>query len=152
MEINETNKKLYESAFIENGEYGYHGATWNPDIDEREIETMCGPDTGGNYVPATPLGYRDYSISRLAGLKNILDQVPFVDLTDDKLHHLKREDNTIRKYDKIRTGGGDFVVTGDSEDYYYVVDEENKQFYVEWEKAESETPYTETENTNETAI
>ena len=24
MEINEINKQLYESAFIQNGEYGYH--------------------------------------------------------------------------------------------------------------------------------
>jgi len=135
MEINEKNKELYESAFIENGEYGYHGKNWNPDIDEREIDTMCeGED--GNYVPATPLGYRDYSISRLAGLRNILDQVPCVDLTNDRFHHLKKDDNTIKKYDKIRTDKGDFVVTGDSEGYYYVVNADNRQFYIEWEKEE----------------
>lgn len=41
MEINEINKQLYESAFIQNGEYGYHeNNTWNPSINEHELDTM----------------------------------------------------------------------------------------------------------------
>ena len=53
MEINEINKQLYESAFIQNGEFGYHSNnTWKPSIDERELDTMCCGD-GDKYVPAT---------------------------------------------------------------------------------------------------
>ena len=96
MEINEINKQLYESAFIQNGEYGYHeNNTWNPSINEHELDTMCCGD-GDKYVPATPLGYRDYAESRLIGLKNILDQVPCVDLTNNKLCDL--DTNSQRHY------------------------------------------------------
>ena len=67
MEINEINKRLYELAFIQNGEYGYHdNNTWKPSIDEMEIEEHC-EDEDGHYVPATPLGYRDYKLSRIQG-------------------------------------------------------------------------------------
>lgn len=131
MKVNEINKELYEKAFIENGEYGYHGATWKPDIDERETQEYCGDDEG-NYKPATPLGYRDYEESRLAGLKNIFDQYPFIDITGDRFHHIMREDGIIKKYDKIRTDVGDFVVTGDDETCYYLVNQENKLFSVEY--------------------
>lgn len=133
MEINEINKQLYESAFIQNGEYGYHENSWKPSIDERELDTMCCCD-GDKYVPATPLGYRDYTESRLIGIKNILDQVPCVDLTNDKLHELKREDNIIKQYDKIKTDKGDFVVTCDDENKFFVVNRENHLFYVEYVK------------------
>lgn len=134
MEINEINKQLYESAFIQNGEFGYHSNnTWKPSIDERELDTMCCGDDG-KYVPATPLGYRDYTESRLIGIKNILDQVPCVDLTNDKLHELKREDNIIKQYDKIKTDKGDFVVTCDDENKFFVVNRENHLFYVEYVK------------------
>ena len=133
MEINEINKQLYESAFIQNGEFGYHSNnTWKPSIDEREIDSTCSSD--GKYVPATPLGYRDYAESRLIGLKNILDQVPCVDLTNNKLHELKREDNTIKQYDKIKTDKGDFVVVDDDENMFYVVDGDNHLYYVEYVK------------------
>lgn len=133
MKVNEVNKAFYEASFIENGEFGYHGNTWNPSIDEREIPEMC-EDGDGYYCPATPLGYRDYKESRIQGLKNILDQVPAVDLTDDKLHNLKRDDDTIKQYDKIKTDSGDFVVTGDDEEKFYVVNSENKLFCVEYVK------------------
>lgn len=133
MEINEINKQLYESAFIQNGEYGYHENSWKPSIDERELDTMCCGDDD-KYVPATPLGYRDYTESRLIGIKNILDQVPCVDLTNDKLHELKREDNIIKQYDKIKTDKGDFVVTCDDENKFFVVNRENHLFYVEYVK------------------
>lgn len=133
MEINEINKQLYEAAFIENGEFGYHGNNWTPSIDEREIETMCcGED--GNYVPATPLGYRDYNISRIQGLQNIFDQIPCIDLTEDKFHHLVREENTIKQYDKIKTDKGDFIVCGDSEEQYFVVNKNNHLFCVDYVK------------------
>ena len=139
MKVNEINKELYESAFIENGEFGYHGATWKPDIDEREIEMFSG-DEDGNYYPATPLGYRDYRESRLIGLKNIFDQYPSVDLTNDKFHHLKREEAGIKRYDKIKTDMGDFVVTGDDETNYYVVNSDGKLFSVEYETDKKELP------------
>jgi hypothetical protein len=131
MKINETNKALYEIAFIENGEFGYHGSTWKPDIDEREISEMS-ETQDGNWIPATPLGYRDYLESRKQGLKNIFDQYPAVNLTDDKLHQIRRDSEIIRKYDKIKTDQGDFIVTGDDEDKYYVVNPDNKLFCVEY--------------------
>ena len=134
MEINETNKKLYELAFIENGEYGYHfNNAWKPSIDEREIENSC-CDENGNYVPATPLGYRDYTISRLQGIANILDQNPCVDLRDDKYHQVKRVDNTVKMYDKIviNDEGEGYVVVGDDDDMYYVVNRENKLFSIKY--------------------
>lgn len=132
MQINEINKELYESAFIQNGEYGYHENAWKPSIDEREIDTMC-EDENGNYVPATPLGYRDYKISRKQGLENIFSQNPCVDLTpDDKLHHVRREDNAIRQYDKIKYNDNFFIVVGDDEEKFYVVNPENKLFCVKY--------------------
>ena len=130
MKINEDNKRLYELAFIENGKYGYNGQNWNPSIDERGIDTMG--DDEGNYTPATPLGYRDYKESRLQGLKNIFDQYPSVDLTNDKLHNLKREDNEIRQYDKIKTDKGEFIVAGDDEEKFFVVNKENETYYVNY--------------------
>ena len=73
MEINEENKKLYEDAFIPDGEYGDLN-NWKPSIDERMIEEFC-EDIDGNWSPATPLGYRDYRLSRADGLFNIFSQV-----------------------------------------------------------------------------
>jgi hypothetical protein len=134
MKVNEINKALYEIAFIQNGEYGYHENNWNPSIDEREIDTMCGDDGEGNYVPATPLGYRDYKESRMQGLKNIFDQYPSVDLTNDKLHNIKREDDLLKKYDKIKTDKGEFIVVNDTEDKFFIVNQDNKTFYVEYVK------------------
>ena len=137
MEINEINQKLYESAFIQNGEYGYHENSWKPSIDERQIEESC-EDKDGFWSPATPLGYRDYKESRLAGLKNIFAQVPYVDLRDDKFHHLRREDNTIKLYDKIRINEDEyFVVCGDDENSYFVVSNTNRMYCVAWEKEQN---------------
>jgi hypothetical protein len=134
MEINERNKEFYELAFIENGEYGYGFKPWKPSIDERECSDMMGC-SDGVYMPATPCGYRDYKTSRLQGIRNILDQYPSVKLDNDKFHHLKREDNTVKMYDKIVIDGGrEFVVCGDDEEVYYMVDAENKLFCVSWEK------------------
>lgn len=144
MEINEKNKALYEKAFIGDGEYTLYELSWKPSIDEREIEEWSGDDEG-NWIPATPLGYRNYIISRAEGLKNILGQEDFVDLTDDKLHHIKREDNVIKLYDRIKTDSGEFVVTGDDENKFFVIavsEDINPDtntnnmaaFYVEYEK------------------
>ena len=134
MEINEINKELYELAFIQNGEYGYHENNWKPSINEREIETYCqGED--GRYVPATPLGYRDYKESRIQGIKNILDQYPCVDLTDDKHLQIKKGDNTVRLYDKIKVDNERyFVVCGYDEYKYFVVDDSNNVYSIEFEK------------------
>ena len=94
---------------------------------------MCGDDEG-NYTPATPLGYRDYKESRIQGLKNIFDQYPAVDLTNDKLHNIKREDDLLKQYDKIKTDNGEFIVVNDTEDKFFVVNPDNKTFYVEYVK------------------
>ena len=94
---------------------------------------MCGDDDG-NYIPATPLGYRDYKESRLQGLKNIFDQYPSVDLTNDKLYSIKREDDLLKQYDKIKTDNGEFIVVNDNEDKFFVVNPDNKTLYVEYVK------------------
>ena len=67
-------------------------------------------------------------------MKNIFDQYPAVDLTNDKLHNLKREDNEIRQYDKIKTDQGEFIVAGDDEEKFFVVNSENKTYYVDYKK------------------
>lgn len=131
MEINNINKKLYELAFIQNGEYGYHEDAWKPSINENEISEMC-CDENGNYIPATPLGYRDYKISRLQGLKNILDQHPFIDLNDDKHYNVKRNTNIIKLYDKVKINNEFFVVVGDTKESYFVANEEGKCYYVDY--------------------
>jgi len=136
MQINETNKALYESAFIENGEYGYHGAKWKPNIDESNCDECMCEDEDGHYIPATPLGYRDYKISRMEGLNNIFEQAEAVDLTNDRFHQLKRHDNAIKQYDKILTDKGEFIVVADDEDHYFVVNQENKLFSVEYVKTD----------------
>lgn len=129
METNETNKSLYEKAFIGDDEYTLGELNWKPDIDERAIEDWSG-DNEGHYKPATPLGYRDYTESRLEGIRNILSEGESVDLTNDSFHQLKKEDGAIKKYDKIVTDKGDFVVTGDEDDRYFIVDSENHSYYV----------------------
>ena len=140
MKINETNKKFYELAFIENGEFGYGFKEWKPSIDERECEDMMmGCTEDGAWIPATPCGYRDYTKSRLQGLQNILDQYPSVKLDNDRYHHIKREDDTIKQYDKITIDDGrEFVVIGDDEDKYYIVDRENNLFCVAYEQPTDE--------------
>ena len=47
---------------------------------------------------------------------------------------MKREDNTIKQYDKIKTDKGDFVVVDDDENMFYVVDGDNHIYYVEYVK------------------
>lgn len=138
MEINEKNKVLYEEAFITEGEFGkaISEPSWKPDIDENQIQEWQG-DEDDKWTPATPLGYRDYKISRTEGLKNILNQEDAVDLTDDKFHHIKKVDNVIRKYDKIKIDNGDFVVTGDDDNRYFIAgvndDDTLACYYVEYE-------------------
>ena len=131
MQINEINKKIYEDAFICTGEYGQLNS-WKPSIDEREIqEWSC--DENGNEEPATPLGYRDYIESRIDGIKRILNKEETINLDEDRFRQIKRDDNTIRLYDKITINEGrDFVVVGDDDELYYVVDENNQLFSVKY--------------------
>ena len=134
MEINEYNKQLYEKAFILNGEYAIHTPSWKPDIDERNIEESCeGPD--GKWMPATPLGYRDYSISRLEGLKNIFEQTKCsCEFHDESFREIKRSGNKLQKDDHIWIYESHYIVVGEDENCYYVVDGEGHQFYVDYEK------------------
>lgn len=136
MKTNKRNKKFYELAFIENGEFGYGFKPWKPSIDERTASDVC-CDKDGKSIPATPCGYRDYSTSRKIGLQNIFDQYPSVNLDNDRCYHIKRKDNTIKLYDKIRIDEGrEFVVVGDDEDKYYIVDKDDKLYCVDYEKEE----------------
>lgn len=142
MEINITNKLLYEEAFIENGEYGYHGRNWNPSIDENQISEWSGDDEG-HYVPATPLGYRDYKISRLEGLQNIINQEEAVDLRNDELHNVVKESGRIKLYDKLITDNGAFVVVGEVDDRFFVADINDNRYYVEYAKPTEDAKPTE---------
>ena len=132
MEINEVNKKLYESAFVSDGTFGDLD-NWKPDIDERLIEESC-EDENGNWVPATPLGYRDYKLSREEGIRNIIYNADAArTFTYEDAHHIKRTDNIIKKYDKITIDGTGYVVTGDDEYNYYIVNEEDQRYYISYE-------------------
>ena len=135
MKVNKRNKKFYELAFIENGEFGYGFKPWKPSIDERKCSDMMGCTEDGKYIPPTPCGYRDYETSRKQGLQNIFDQYPSVKLDNDRYHHLKRKDNTIKLYDKITIDGGrQMIVVGDDKDKYYVVDKDDTLYCVTYEK------------------
>ena len=87
MEINEVNKKLYESAFVSDGTFGDLD-NWKPDIDERLIEEST-EDENGNWIPATPLGYRDYKLSREEGLNTVFyESVPSRAFTLEDEHNI----------------------------------------------------------------
>ena len=132
MEINEVNKKLYESAFVSDGTFGDLD-NWKPDIDERLIEECC-EDQDGNCIPATPLGYRDYKLSREEGLNTVFyESVPSKVFTLEDAHNIKREDNIIKKYDLITINKSNYIVTGDDETRFYVVDKDDHKYYIEYQ-------------------
>lgn len=136
MEINEVNKKLYEDAFISDGEFNVVN-NWKPDIDERMIEESCEYEDG-KWGPATPLGYRDYRLSREEGLRNIIYNSDAARIfTYEDAHHIKRADNILKKYDKITIKGTDlktnYVVTGDDSDCFYIATEDNHLYYISYE-------------------
>ena len=53
---------------------------------------------------------------------------------NDKLYNIKREDDLLKQYDKIKTDNGEFIVVNDTEDKFFVVNPDNKTFYVEYVK------------------
>ena len=128
--INEKNKQIYEDAFVSNGEYGGLN-NWKPDIDERLIEEHCEID--GKYVPATPLGYRDYLESRKEGIKNLLSQTPVHILTNEEAHDPEIKD-ALAKYDNIAIDNKFYVVTAVDDNCYYVVDEDLHEYYLNYQK------------------
>jgi len=135
MEINVKNKELYEKAFITNGEYGVElNNAWTPSIDENEISEWCTTTNEKGeevYIPATPLGYRDYLESRIEGIKNILEQPADNAFTLDSLYQIKKEDNKLKLYDKIIIDGtSQYVVAGEDIDRFFLINELNKKFYV----------------------
>lgn len=132
MEINEVNKKLYESAFVSDGTLGDLD-NWRPDIDERLIEEST-EDENGNWIPATPLGYRSYKLSREEGLNTVFyESVPSRAFTFEDAHNIKREDNIIKKYDLITIDGSNYIVTGDDETKFYIVDKDDHKYYIEYQ-------------------
>ena len=132
MENNEVNKKLYESAFVSDGTFGELN-NWKPDIDERLIEEST-EDENGNWVPATPLGYRDYKISRGEGLNTVFcESVPSRVFTLEDAHNIKREDNIIKKYDLVTIDKSNYIVVGDDETRFYVVDKDDHMYYIEYQ-------------------
>ena len=132
MEINEVNKKLYESAFISDGTFGDLD-NWKPDIDESLVEESIA-DENGNWIPATPLGYRDYKLSRKEGLDTIFHKsVPSRVFTLEDAYNIKREDNIIKKYDLITIDKNNYIVVSDDESMFYVVNEDDHTFYIEYQ-------------------
>lgn len=132
MEINEVNKKLYESAFISDGTFGDLN-NWKPDIDESLVEESIA-DENGNWIPATPLGYRDYKLSRKEGLDTIFHKsVPSRVFTLEDAYNIKREDNIIKKYDLITIDKSNYIVVGDDVTMFYVVNEDDHEFYIEYQ-------------------
>ena len=132
MEINEVNKKLYESAFVSDGTLGDLN-NWKPDIDERLIEEST-EDENGNWVPVTPLGYRNYKISRGEGLNMVFyESVPSRVFTLEDAHNIKREDNIIKKYDLITIDESNYIVVGDDENMFYIVNEDDHKYYLEYQ-------------------
>lgn len=132
MEINEVNKKLYESAFVYDGTLGDLN-NWKPDIDERLIEEST-EDENGNWVPATPLGYRNYKLSREEGLNTVFyESVPSRVFTLEDAHNIKREDNIIKKYDLITIDKSNYIVVGDDESKFYIVNEDDHMYYIEYQ-------------------
>ena len=134
MEINEVNKKLYEDAFISDGQYIDHNG-WKPSIDERLIEETC-EDEDGNWIPATPLGYRDYKLSRTEGLNNILSQNAARLFTYEDIHTIRKEDNILKQYDKITINDdgntNDYIVINDDETRFYVIDRTGHLYYIDY--------------------
>ena len=132
MEINEVNKKLYESTFVSDGTLGDLN-NWKPDIDERLIEEST-EDENGNWIPATPLGYRDYKLSREEGLNTVFcESVPYRVFTLEDAHNIKREDNIIKKYDLVTIDKSNYIVVGDDEIRFYVVDKDDHKYYLEYQ-------------------
>ena len=132
MEINEVNKKLYESAFISDGTFGDLN-NWKPDIDESLVEESIA-DENGNWIPATPLGYRDYKLSSKEGLDTIFHKsVPSRVFTLEDAYNIKREDNIIKKYDLITIDKNNYIVVSDDESMFYVVNEDDHTFYIEYQ-------------------
>lgn len=132
MEINEVNKKLYESAFVYDGTLGDLN-NWKPDIDERLIEEST-EDENGNWIPATPLGYRNYKLSREEGLNTVFyESVPSRVFTLEDAHNIKREDNIIKKYDLITIDKSNYIVVGDDETKFYIVNEDDHKYYLEYQ-------------------
>lgn len=132
MEINEVNRKLYESAFVSDGTLGDLDG-WKPDIDESLVEESIA-DENGNWIPATPLGYRNYKISREEGLNTVFyESVPSRVFTLEDAHNIKREDNIIKKYDLITIDKSNYIVVGDDENMFYVVDKDDNNYYIEYQ-------------------
>lgn len=132
MEINEVNKKFYESAFVSDDTLGDLN-NWKPDIDERLIEESI-EDENGNWIPATPLGYRNYKLSREEGLNTVFyESVPSRVFTLEDAHNIKREDNIIKKYDLVTIDKSNYIVIGDDETRFYVVDKDDHMYYIEYQ-------------------
>ena len=132
MEINEVNRKLYESAFVSDGTLGDLDG-WKPDIDESLVEESIA-DENGNWIPATALGYRDYKLSRKEGLNAIFyESTPSRVFTLEDAHNIKREDNIIKKYDLITIDKSNYIVVGDDENMFYIVNEDDHKYYLEYQ-------------------
>lgn len=135
MFINEKNEELYKKAFISDDEYEDFN-NWKPSINEEEIEEWCTKEKDGEevWIPATPLGYRDYEISRSEGLKNIFSESECKTFTYEEIHNIKREDNIVKQYDKLNIDGSFYIVAGDDENCIYIVSKDDHKYSIAYLK------------------
>ena len=53
--------------------------------------------------------------------------------TLEDAHNIKREDNIIKKYDLVTIDKSNYIVIGDDETRFYVVDKDDHMYYIEYQ-------------------
>ena len=129
MKINEINEVIYKQCFT-----GWHNSC---SIDESEIDTHTSyTNENGEeiWIPATPLGCRDYLESRKEGIEKIIDHTPALTFDLDYLYTLKKGEEPFKLYDhlSIPDTEKDFVVSAEKEDRFFIVDRDNHLYYIEY--------------------
>lgn len=129
MKTNEFNEVIYKKCFT----------GWNIpcSIDESDVDNYCNKinENGEEiWIPATPLGCRDYLESRKEGIEKIIDYTPALTFDLDHLHTLKKGEEPFKLYDhlSIPDTEKDFVVSAEKEDRFFIVDRDNHLYYIEY--------------------
>ena len=74
------------------------------------------------------------SICELLAIYTVEKELPCMVLdADNQLDvYEDRKDDLLKQYDKIKTDKGEFIVVNDTEDKFFVVNPDNKTFYIEY--------------------
>ena len=59
--------------------------------------------------------------------------VPSRVFTLEDAYNIKREDNIIKKYDLIPIDKSNYIIVGDDVPMFYVVNEDDHEFYIEYQ-------------------